>query len=347
MFLPFLSIAQSTEEQLFEQATSYYNAKEYEKAYPLYLEQANNGNAKAQCVMGHYYFYGYSPVKENYAKAYEWYKKAAEQGVGTAMNNIGSMYENGLFVEQDYEKAYQYYMKAVDVGFAFSASNIGKLFRDNLLPERYSKCHIEEAERWYKVAAELDSVCGFADLANFYEKTGPWDCHKKYWIAEDSIAWEIRHHLADSLLLRSAANGCRRAQRYLGSKYFLADDYVSALKYFTMAKNNGATDVNIYPQSIPIDIIIIICNYFINNPDISYYSNFCYCSSDSDATFVSSEQGFVDFIIQKRKTDEYEINELIGSVRLSLDGKVIRKTPIIHYCVPFGLDNEFCTYRSF
>ena len=128
LFLPFLSIAQSTEEQLLKQAQSYYNAKEYEKAYPLYLDLANNGNAEAQCKMGHYYFYGYSPVKKNYANAYEWYKKAAEQGDGTAMNNIGSMYENGYYLTQSKEKAFEYYLKASNAGDAYGSVNAARMY---------------------------------------------------------------------------------------------------------------------------------------------------------------------------------------------------------------------------
>ena len=128
MFLPFLSIAQSTEEQLFEQAKSYYNANEYEKAYPLYLELANNGNAEAQCVMGHYYLYGYSPVKENYAKAYEWYKKAADKGNARAMNVIGYMYENGYYLTQSKEKAFEYFLKASDAGDAYGSANAARMY---------------------------------------------------------------------------------------------------------------------------------------------------------------------------------------------------------------------------
>lgn len=131
MFLPFLSIAQSTEEQLFEQVTSYYNAKEYEKAYPLYLELANNGNVRAQRVMGHYYYYGDSPVKKNYAKAYEWYKKAAEQGDGVALNHIGWMYKKGYYLTQSKEKAFEYFIKASDAGDAYGSVNAAYMYWDS------------------------------------------------------------------------------------------------------------------------------------------------------------------------------------------------------------------------
>ena len=51
-------------------------------------------------------------VETDYAKALEWYEKAAEMGDATAMYNIANIYENGLGVDQDAEKAAEWYAKA-------------------------------------------------------------------------------------------------------------------------------------------------------------------------------------------------------------------------------------------
>jgi TPR repeat protein len=49
---------------------------------------------------------------QDYAKAYEWYEKAASKGHATAMTQLGLLYENGLGVAQDYAKAREWYEKA-------------------------------------------------------------------------------------------------------------------------------------------------------------------------------------------------------------------------------------------
>ena len=40
-------------------------------------------------------------VTRDYAEALKWYRKAAEQGVAEAQNNLGLMYEKGMGVLQD------------------------------------------------------------------------------------------------------------------------------------------------------------------------------------------------------------------------------------------------------
>jgi tetratricopeptide (TPR) repeat protein len=55
-------------------------------------------------------------VAQDYAKAREWYEKAAANGNATAMLNLGQLYEEGWGVAQDYGKAREWYEKAADKG---------------------------------------------------------------------------------------------------------------------------------------------------------------------------------------------------------------------------------------
>jgi TPR repeat protein len=57
-------------------------------------------------------------VAQDYAKAREWYEKAADKGNAEAMNNLGWLYRNGHGVTQDYAKAREWYEKAADTGDA-------------------------------------------------------------------------------------------------------------------------------------------------------------------------------------------------------------------------------------
>ena len=44
-------------------------------------------------------------MAQDYAKAFEWYVKAADKGDASAMSNLGLFYANGQGVAQDYAKA--------------------------------------------------------------------------------------------------------------------------------------------------------------------------------------------------------------------------------------------------
>ncbi|WP_304666925.1 tetratricopeptide repeat protein, partial [Neisseria bergeri] len=64
-------------------------------------------------------------VRQDYAQAVQWYRKAAEQGYAGAQVNLGLMYEQGQGVRQDYAQAVQWYRKAAEQGYAGAQVNLG------------------------------------------------------------------------------------------------------------------------------------------------------------------------------------------------------------------------------
>ncbi|HTO79220.1 MAG TPA: toll/interleukin-1 receptor domain-containing protein [Methylocystis sp.] len=76
--------------------------------------------------MGNRYLYG-SGLDQDYAKAMEWYRKAADHGLGDAQYNVGMMYENGRGVAKDIEQAKAWYRKAADQGSAFGKAALQRL----------------------------------------------------------------------------------------------------------------------------------------------------------------------------------------------------------------------------
>jgi hypothetical protein len=80
------------------------------KAYKWYRLAAEKGNAEAQNNLGTMYFEGQGAPK-NYAKALKWWHLAAEQGFVRAQNNLGSLYSTGGYgVPQNYVKAYKWFL---------------------------------------------------------------------------------------------------------------------------------------------------------------------------------------------------------------------------------------------
>ena len=66
-------------------------------------------------------------VEQDYAKAREWYEKAADKGNAYAQFKIGRAHENGLGVTQDYAKAMAWYQKAADQGHAAAKARLEQM----------------------------------------------------------------------------------------------------------------------------------------------------------------------------------------------------------------------------
>jgi len=117
---------------LMERANTLFSNKQYKEAIPLYEQVASNdGNADAQNKVGNCYYNGWG-VTQDYAKAVEWYKKAAEQGSDAAQNNLGFCYENGNGVKKDINQATVWYKKAIDQGSINAQQALDRLQKADL-----------------------------------------------------------------------------------------------------------------------------------------------------------------------------------------------------------------------
>lgn len=85
------------------------------KAFDYFGKAATNGLSIAQYVFGFCYFDGYG-VAKNPEKAVEWFGKAAAQGNAGSQNILGGCYENGFGVAKDPAKAVEWYRKAAAQG---------------------------------------------------------------------------------------------------------------------------------------------------------------------------------------------------------------------------------------
>ena len=66
-------------------------------------------------------------VESDSAKAAEWYRKAAEQGLDSAQYHLGRCYEGGHGVTKDLTKAAEWYQKAADQGHEGAKKALKKL----------------------------------------------------------------------------------------------------------------------------------------------------------------------------------------------------------------------------
>ena len=64
--------------------------------------------------LGKNYYDGKNGVNQDYAKAVEYYTRAAQQGHAAAQCGLGFCYKNGEGVTQDYKKAAEWFTKAAN-----------------------------------------------------------------------------------------------------------------------------------------------------------------------------------------------------------------------------------------
>jgi uncharacterized protein YdaT len=104
-------------------------------------------------------------VPQDYAKAREWYEKAAASGYTDAMANLGFLYGKGQGVPQDYAKAREWYEKAAAAGSVYAMNSLGRLYQDGLgVPQDYAK-----SREWYEKAAAAGSADAMNSLGMLYE----------------------------------------------------------------------------------------------------------------------------------------------------------------------------------
>ncbi|HEX5756293.1 MAG TPA: caspase family protein [Arenimonas sp.] len=88
-----------------------YDRANYQTALKVWLDQAMAGSAEAQNNVGEIYAKGLG-IEPDYGMAFQWFKKASDQGYGRAKINLGYLYEQGLGVNKDPAAAINLYRQA-------------------------------------------------------------------------------------------------------------------------------------------------------------------------------------------------------------------------------------------
>ncbi|MCR5575564.1 MAG: protein kinase [Oscillospiraceae bacterium] len=215
---------------LFQEGEKYYYglgvAQDYAKALEWYTKAADAGNADAMNNIGFLYENGYG-VEQDYAKALEWYRKAADAGSVGAMTNIGFLYERGYGIEQNYAKAMEWYTRAANIGDTLAITNIGFLYeRGYGIEQNYAK-----AMEWYTRAADAGNALAMSNIGFLY--LNGYGVEQDYAIA---LEW----------FTKAADAGNADAMNNIGFQYCngygVEQDYAKALEWYTKAADAGNAD---------------------------------------------------------------------------------------------------------
>jgi TPR repeat protein len=100
--------------ELYSEGVNEHNSEAFTKAKILLEEAANNGYSSAMQLLGTFYQNGFGVPRDN-SKGTSLYEKAADAGQIDALDFIGMLYEGGLNgYEKNLNKALQYYQKEED-----------------------------------------------------------------------------------------------------------------------------------------------------------------------------------------------------------------------------------------
>ena len=220
--VPAKSLSHSTEEN-YVLGKHYYDNQNYDKAIDYYKEAAEQGNAEAQNSLGIMYYNG-EGVEKNYTEAVKWYRKAAEQGNADAHINLGNRYYYGEGVEKNYSEAVKWYRKAAEQGNARGQNNLGLSYYNGEGVEK----NYTEAVKWFRKAAEQ----GYAWAQNslgimYYNGEG---IEKNY---SEAVKW----------YRKAAEQGNAASQNNLGIMYYNGEgvekNYSEAVKWYRKAAEQG------------------------------------------------------------------------------------------------------------
>ena len=99
----------------------------------------------------------------DYAKAYEYYSKAAEKGYVPSIFNLAVYHEEGTHVEKDIIKAVELYRKAADMGHTYSEKTLGNYLYSGAEGVPINE---EEARRYWRLAANKGNRVAQFNLAH-------------------------------------------------------------------------------------------------------------------------------------------------------------------------------------
>ena len=126
---------------------------QYQRAFALFREAANDGDPAAQTSLGNLYYLGMG-TERDYLAAVNWYFAAAKQRHAPAQLNLGHMYQQGLGVIQDPVRAFAWYNMSDKTGNPEAELYLGQVTSEWTL----SPMMISTAQtRWAKLESLLEA----------------------------------------------------------------------------------------------------------------------------------------------------------------------------------------------
>ena len=158
-----------------DDALSAFKAKEYNKAFTLYEQEAQKENTKAQRALSYLYFNGLGAEKSQ-GRGFYWLRKAAYNLDITAQYDIGMMYLNGTNTKPNLPQALFWLERAADLDHPQAQYNLALMYyRGDATDENVSKAaiYLDKAARSGDASSEKIVGRIYMQLIDF-DKAIPW-----------------------------------------------------------------------------------------------------------------------------------------------------------------------------
>ena len=188
-----------------------------------YRKAADQGDARAQYILGLCYFHGEGVAKDA-VEGLKWWRKAADQGDAEAQYQVGLLYRDGDVVAKDATEAMKWLRKAANQGDAKAQYEIALYYR-------YGKGVAKdaaEAVKWLQRAADQGDALGQYALGDsYFEGDG---VPQNY---AEALKW----------FRKAAGQGNIGGQTKLGWMYYngqgMSRDAVESVKWYRKAAEQG------------------------------------------------------------------------------------------------------------
>lgn len=173
---------------------------------------AQEGDIESQMNLAYMYLYGANGVEADYVKSAKYYEMAAAQNNPIALNNLGSLYFNGIGVEKDIAHALSLFEQATDLGNENAAINLAFI---NLSGGRKDAVRNRRAVELLQKAQEKSNIAkfmlGYAYYRGFVVEK---DYEKAFDLIHSAATGDSRIDEAQLVLARMYRYGYGTVQNY-------------------------------------------------------------------------------------------------------------------------------------
>lgn len=178
----------------------FYNGKyvkrDYAKAFEYYMYAYNQGSAGAAYMIGTMYRDGFG-VNKNSDKMIEWYKKSVDMNCDYAKFELANSYIVGISEKVDYGEVLRLYESLAENGHVESQSILGTIFLTGEYGKLKAKVDYDKAIKWLKLASDQKEPLAECLLATCY--------YYGYGVGKDHVAakWLCKESIEQGFLQAS------------------------------------------------------------------------------------------------------------------------------------------------
>ena len=123
-----------------------YLDNKYNDALPYFQKAADANNSFGQRMLGEFYMYGYANLNKDQAKAFELYKKSANQNDKVGKYKVSYCLRHGVGVNKNVDEGIKWLKESAEDGYKLAMSDLAGCYVDGEgVPVDYA-----EARKWYK-----------------------------------------------------------------------------------------------------------------------------------------------------------------------------------------------------